>query len=371
MYSEQLYVIALTLLPGITRAQAIEMYETVGAARAVFESPLPEALLPAMRQRWERALSEKEDALEKARMEMDYCEKNGVKVLTPNDEDYPHLLRQIPDFPLTLFYKGKADLNAEHLLSVVGTRKITAQGAIICERFCADLSQMIPGATVVSGLAYGVDVAAHRGCLEAGLPTVGVLAHGFNHFYPAAHRGVAERMLREGGGLLTEYISDTPAHKEHFVSRNRIIAGLSMGTVIVESAEKGGALITARLALDYNRSVFAFPGRVTDEFSAGCNRLIHRREADLVTSAADVVDLLDWKSQLPQVEEEESLSHMELSEEEELLCQCLKKYERRTGNQLAIEVNMPIHEVLALMFQLELKGLVRPLVGGNYMLLPL
>lgn len=364
--SETTYALALSRLRGLSLANALLLYRTAGSATAVFEERrFPAEMGDKAQRTLQQALDTAQETLEWAQHELAFCHAKGIRPLTPADPDYPRLLTTCDDAPLVLFYRGTADLNAPHTVAVVGTRRITEQGRDLCTRFCADLAQLLPDAVVVSGLAYGVDITAHRAALSHGLPTIGTLAHGLDRIYPALHRPTAVEMLSRGG-LLTEYATQTAPKKEHFIRRNRIVAGLSAATVVVESAERGGALITARLAQDYGRSVFAFPGRTTDAYSAGCNRLIRDNEAALITSAEDLVQAMGWT---PVARPAEPTLFPQLSEEETALCRCLEGTDRKQINRLAVETDLPVHRVSALLFELELKGLVKPMAGGCYRLL--
>ena len=285
-----------------------------------------------------------------------------------NAPEYPARLRECPDAPLVLFSRGNADLNAQRIISVVGTRKISEYGKELCQNIITDLSKIIPETLIVSGLAYGVDIHIHRACIETGLPTIGVLAHGLDRIYPAMHRDTAKRMI-EQGGLLTEYITTTVPDKGNFVRRNRIVAGMSDATVVIESAKKGGALITARLALDYNRDVFAFPGRVGDRYSEGCNALIRSNGAALATSAQDIVEALGWQTTNEKTKPIQRELFPNLTEEQQTLCNALQNSDGRGLNELAITLNMPVQQISATLFDLEMTGVVKQMAGGRYKLL--
>ncbi len=359
--------IALSRLPGVSLATAMHLYKHYGSATAVFEMKEPPADMPQKAARaLMSALAASKEQLDRAKVELDYCEEKGIRAITFNDQNYPQLLRSCDDAPLVLFYLGNADLNATHVVSIVGTRRITDYGRDLCRTFCRDLTALVPDALVVSGLAYGVDIHAHRACLENGLDTVAVLAHGLDRIYPSLHRQTATKMTQHGG-LLTEYLTQTQPKPENFVRRNRIVAGMCAATVVVESAEKGGALITAGLAQDYNRSVFAFPGRTADQYSQGCNNLIRDNVAALITNAEDFVQMMGW-----QPHEKKSVQRQlfpELTEQENLLYQLIAQDERKQLNQLVVESGIPVATVTALLFSLELKGVIRPLPGGRYKVL--
>lgn len=278
-------------------------------------------------------------------------------------------MRECDDAPLALFYRGNADLNALHVINMVGTRHATPYGQDICTRFLADLSVLCPNALIVSGLAYGIDIHAHRAALQNHFKTIGVLAHGLDRIYPAEHRKTAVSML-EQGGLLTEFTSGTNPDRQNFVKRNRIVAGMSDATVVIESAAKGGALITAELAESYHRDCFAFPGRCNDEYSIGCNNLIRKNQAVLITSAEDLVKAMGWESSPKTEKTVQRELFPDLSEEEERIVKRLGKMsEGLQINTLVIDTNIPVNRMSALLFELEMKGVIRALAGGVYRLI--
>jgi DNA processing protein len=278
-------------------------------------------------------------------------------------------LRECDDAPLALFYRGNADLNALHVINMVGTRHATPYGQDICTRFLADLSVLCPNALIVSGLAYGIDIHAHRAALQNHFKTIGVLAHGLDRIYPAEHRKTAVSML-EQGGLLTEFTSGTNPDRQNFVKRNRIVAGMSDATVVIESAAKGGALITAELAESYHRDCFAFPGRCNDEYSIGCNNLIRKNQAVLITSAEDLVKAMGWENSPKTEKTVQRELFPDLSEEEERIVKRLGKMsEGLQINTLVIDTNIPVNRMSALLFELEMKGVIRALAGGVYRLI--
>lgn len=365
--NEAIYTIALSRISGINLATALRLYKLYGSAEAVFALKEPPKDMPVQAgHKLMSALAGAEEVLKRAQVEVDYCKEKGVQIITFGDSNYPALLRECDDAPLVLFWLGNADLNATHIVSVVGTRRITEYGKDTCRMFCQDLASLIPDALVVSGLAYGVDIHTHRGCLENNLQTVAVLAHGLDRIYPALHRKTAAQMTKNGG-LLTEYLTYTEPKPENFVRRNRIVAGLSVATIVVESAEKGGALITARLAQDYNRSVYAFPGRVADRYSQGCNNLIRDNVAGLITSAEDFVNMVGWQRREKRNVQRELFT--ELTEQESLVCQLIAQDERKQLNQLVVESGISVASLTSILFDLEMKGVLRPLPGGRYKLL--
>lgn len=362
-------MMTLTRIPSLSQTNARLLVEQMGSASAVVEhrTDLPE-LLPESGKRLARVADEVDEARRRAETELEFCHSKHIRPLCITDADYPQLLTQCADAPLVLYYLGTANLNARRVVSIVGTRRITTYGKDLCARFVRELHEAYPDTLIVSGLAYGVDIHSHRAALEQGMPTVAVLAHGLDTIYPAVHRQTAIKML-ERGGLLTEYMSHTPGDKGNFVRRNRIVAGMSVATVVVESAAKGGALITADLAAEYNREVCAFPGRTFDDYSAGCNRLIAQQKARLITGIDDFLDCVGWdnpKAQQQPARQQELFP--QLSADEQRIVDSLQKADSKAVNQICVETDIPFARTSALLFELELKGLVDVLGGARYRL---
>lgn len=359
MTSEEIYyTIALTRMTGFNQAMALQLYQSLGSGKAVYEQ--------------RQDLGNWDEALRRAAAEMEFIEKNGIQALTLNDAAYPQRLKECADAPIILYYKGVADLNRQHVINIVGTRHCTTYGQDLVRRFVSDLRRMCPDVLIVSGLAYGIDICAHRQALTEGYETVGVLAHGLDQIYPPCHRDTAVEMVRQGG-LLTEYMSQTQALPNNFRQRNRIVAGMSDATILVESAYKGGGLITCRIAQEYGRDVFAFPGAVGAPYSEGCNRMIRNNTAALITSAQDFVEEMRWseRGKMEEVKGKmvEGELFVELTEEEEQVVTVLRKTNDLQLNMIAVQTNIPIGQLTALLFSLEMKGVVRPLAGGVYHLL--
>ena len=367
---ERLCCIALTLCPGIGHIGAKRLMDGIGSAVDVFgrRKELPE-LLPGVNPSIITAL-DCPAAFLRAEREMEFVEKNRLTCLTLQDEAYPSRLRECEDAPIVLFFKGNVDFNRLHVINMVGTRRATEYGKQFCADFVHDLSVLLPDVLIVSGLAYGIDINAHRSALDNDLPTVGVLAHGLDRIYPSLHRKTAVEML-DKGGLLTEFPVGTTPDKHNFISRNRIVAGMCDATIVVESAAKGGSLITAELAESYHRDCFAFPGRVTDEYSKGCNQLIRDSKASLLLSAEDLVEAMGWTldSHPAKVENVQRSLFLELTEEEQKVVHTLEKQGNLQINTLVVETDIPVHKMSAILFELEMKGAVRVLAGGVYQLL--
>ena len=360
-------MLALTCTPHVGVILARQLVSTLGTATAVYEhrTELPD-ILPGVRPSLIQAL-DCPAAWQRAKVEIDFAAKHHIRILTLSDPAYPSRLRECDDAPLVLYTLGTADFNAAHVVSIVGTRKATDYGRSVCDTFVRDLAAAVPGILIVSGLAYGIDVAAHRASLAYGASTVGVLAHGLDRIYPSVHRSVAAQMTARGGGLVTEYMSVTEPERQNFLQRNRIIAGMADALVIVESAVKGGALVTADIAQGYNRDCFAFPGRVGDEYSKGCNNLILRNGAALITSADDFLKAMRWDTTQGADKPVQRQLFVELSPEEERVLSIL----RGAGdalhiNNIVVEADIPIGRLTSLLFSLEMKGLVRTLAGARY-----
>ena len=373
MNEELFYAMALTRLTNFNFQQALELYKTVGSAQQIYEhrndiGDIIEDCSPRLIE----ALKDWDGAMKRAEFELKFMQEHQIRALTPLDDDYPQRLCECADAPIVLYYRGNADLNRSKVVNIVGTRQCTQYGKDLIHRFMSDLRRMCPQVLVVSGLAYGVDICAHREALDCGYETVGVLAHGLDHIYPYRHRDTAVRMVGHGG-LLTEFMSQTNADKPNFVRRNRIVAGMSDACVVVESAARGGGLITAEIAQSYGRDVFAFPGAVGMEFSEGCNHLIRDSKAGLITCADDFVKSMGWQDEaLRQQAHAEGIERnlfVDLSPEETRIVDLLKETNDLQLNILSVKTGLPIGQLTALLFQLEMKGVVKPLAGGMYHLI--
>ena len=367
---ELLSLIALQHIPGVGSITAKRLVEATGSAAVLFEH---RADLPTIIPRVQPSLVGALDcpaAHSRAQRELEFIDKHRITCIGYHDEAYPSRLRECDDAPILLFYRGTAMLNPQRVVSIIGTRKCTDYGREVCDRFIRELAAQCPDVLIVSGLAYGIDVCAHRSALAHGLPTVGVLAHGLDRIYPSVHRNVAAQMA-QSGGLLTEYISFTEPERQNFLQRNRIVAGMADAIIVVESAAKGGALVTASIANSYGRDCYAFPGRIDAAASAGCHRLIRHHQAALITSAADFMEAMMWDT--PTANKPEAIQRTlfpELTDEERLIVQHLSAQpEGLHINTLVVETGMPINRLSATLFELELRGLVRPLAGNCYKLI--
>ena len=359
-------MLALTRVQVQKPALLRQMVDAAGSARELFDNlPYINDILPGIPQSLVAALSDK-SIIERAEREMEFVQAKGIKLTCLNDSDYPYRLFECADAPLTLYSLGDVPYNAKRIVSIVGTRHATEYGKDLCRNFVTDLARLQPGTLVVSGLAYGIDICAHRAAVEAGLPTVGVLAHGLDRLYPQAHRSVAKKMIEQGGGLATEFMSETNPLPPFFVQRNRIVAGMADATVVVESAASGGSLITASIALGYSRDCFAFPGRVNDQYSCGCNELVANNRAALITSAHDFVRAMNWECEAVAKPRQAEL-FVEYTPEEAAIMQLLcESTDGLQINQLVVKTDMPVNVLMPLLFNMELKGYVRAVAGGCY-----
>lgn len=371
MNEEQLYSMALTRIPGLGQIGIHRLLESVGSAATIFkERERLKDIVPDLSPKIISAL----DCPETIRIceaELNFAEKNHIRCLTMKDEEYPSRLRECDDAPILLFYRGTADLNRIHVINIVGTRNATDYGKDICYKFIRDLKELMPDTLIVSGLAYGTDINAHRTALQYGMETVGVLAHGLDRIYPSVHRRTAADML-EHGGLLTEYPSGTNPDRQNFIKRNRIVAGMSDATIVVESDIKGGALITADIADSYHRDCFAFPGRIGDKYSSGCNNLIKNNKAALLLDADDFIKAMNWdiKTKYVQTEGIQRQLFPELSAEESSIADYLKKHTDGIQiNTLVVNTGIPINKMTGILFEMEMKGVIRALAGGVYKLI--
>lgn len=351
-------------MEGIGPIRARTLLSHFGSAKAVFSSNISSLqrvvslggkTIKALRQQPDRVFIEKELA---------FIKQHAIQALAIDDVDYPERLKHCPDAPLLLFYRGNVSLNASKVVAVIGTRNSTASGQQLTDALIATLSN--PDILVVSGLAYGIDAHAHHASLRNGVPTVGVLAHGLDRIYPVGHKKLAGQMLSQGG-LLTEYVSGTIPDKQNFPMRNRIVAGMADVTVVVETGIKGGAMITANLALDYNREVATFPGRPTDKQSAGCNELIKTNKAQLITTGEDLLELMNWTTdKTPKVKQRKLF--IQLTDDQKLVTDVLDRQEGVHLDELHACLSLNSSVLAAVLLSLELDGLVQSLPGKRYRL---
>jgi len=363
---ELFYKIALSLVPGIGNVLARNLLSRLGHIDRIFaESFKSLKKIPGIGEVNAGRIKDKAVFIQ-AEKELKFIKKYNIDVSFFTDNSYPRRLRMCIDAPLILYCRGNMNLNSEKVISVVGTRNATNYGKDISGQLIKDIAGRGYNVVIVSGLAYGIDVHVHRMSLKYGIPTVGILGHGLDRLYPSLHTDIAKKMLNSGG-LVTEFPGYTKIDPSNFIRRNRIIAGLSDATVVVESAEKGGALVTADIASSYNRDVFAFPGRVSDTFSRGCNRLIRYNGANLIQGIEDLEYFMGWeptdKKKCYQTE-----MFVELNDEETKIVELLKKSDRLFIDQISSELGIPGSKVSVLLLGLECKNLISALPGNIYSL---
>ncbi len=313
--------------------------------------------------------SYRDEMLRKAENELHFVLDNNIKILYFTDDDYPRRLVNASDAPILLYTIGDCNLNSKHMISIVGTRRCTHYGLNFCDRLVEDLSRMLKDdVVVVSGLAYGTDINAHRAALKHNVPTVGVQACGLNKIYPGEHRNDAAHIVQQGGAIVSDYMSQDVIHRGNFLARNRIIAALSDCTVVVESADKGGSLVTANIAASYDRDVFALPGRVTDEFSKGCNRLIINNQAAAITCAQDLLKAMRWESREVPATGKELELFPQLTAEQQSIVDILQRQGDMHINDLAGLTATPIYRLMSTLVELDAKGVITTLPGCRYTL---
>ncbi len=358
------YKIALSLIPNIGDILAKRLVSYCGSAQAVFEEKkVSLEKIPGIGNINANAVSNS-TVFKRAEEEIKFIEKNKITPLFYLDKEYPKRLTHCEDSPVMLYFKGTANLNADKVISIVGTREATDYGRQLCEKLVADLAVYNP--LVVSGLAYGIDICAHKAAMSNGLTTVCGLAHGLDKIYPALHKESAEKML-ENGGWLSDFTSKVIPDRENFPRRNRIVAGMADATIVIESKIGGGSLITADIANSYNRDVFAFPGRVDDECSKGCNNLIKQNKAALIQSAADISYILGWEQKTKKSPVQKQL-FVELSPDEELVVKVLREKDGIAIDDLCLVCNLPMSKISGLLLTLEFSGIVRSMPGKMYRL---
>jgi len=364
---ERVALLRLQITPGIGPVSARKLVGYFRSASAIFnESENALLRIPGIGRAMVRNLFSQEFQ-HLAVEEWQKIQRLGIRCMAYGDSEYPELLRQCEDAPLLLFLKGDFSFGDKRFISIVGTRNMTSRGRSFCEQFLRDLAPYDP--VVVSGLAYGVDISAHKAALKYGLETIACLAHGLDQVYPKTHARYISEIL-DRGGLLSEFWLGTSAEPMNFVRRNRIIAGLSEATIVVESAIKGGSLITADLAFGYNRDVFSVPGRPGDVSSQGCNLLIRDQKAHLLQSAAEFVEVMNWnvEKNAPNFAHPEPIRQEDLEDEEKPVVAFLAERGEQLLDDISVGCQLPVQSVASVLFQLEMKGLVTPLPGKRYQL---
>lgn len=366
MNTDILYQLALTQVPHIGYVHAKILAEQFESAEQIFKAK--KSLLEKIEGIGEvRAGSIKRfDAFNEQEEELKFIEKYKIKTLFLSDADYPRRLLHCYDPPTLLFYRGAADLNTSKIISVIGTRSNTEYGKLMVEKILADLAAYHP--LVVSGLAYGVDAIAHKYCVKQNLSTVAVLAHGLDKIYPQQHTTLAKEMIANNGGLLTEFRKEVKPDRHHFPERNRVVAGMCDATIVIETGMKGGSMITANLANNYNRDVFAVPGKTTDSKSEGCNYLIQSNKAVLIRNGDDVIKEMGWEEKKKQPKKQREL-FIELTEEEKTILQLLQQKEMLPIDEINLSCSLNSSAIASALLTLELQGIVQSLPGKLYSLI--
>lgn len=356
--------IALGLIPGVGDINARKLVSHFGSVEAIFREPCQNLLkIPGIGTGLARCIADR-SYLAAAEKEAEFVAKHNIKTFFYLDNDYPFRLRQCEDSPVVFYYKGTSDLNSMKILSMVGTRNATPRGRELCEKLISGLAAGNPEIVIVSGLAYGIDVACHKAAMQFKLQTIGVLAHGLKTIYPSVHNHIAKSMV-QNGGLLTDFVSDALPERNNFLKRNRIIAGMSDATVVVESGIKGGALVTADMANSYNRDVFAVPGRPEDQWSQGCNNLIKTNKASLIESADDIVSFLNWKTEKSKPPVQRTL-FSDMDDTERSIFELVASEGEPSIDSICRKLEIPVYRLSAILLQMEFKGILRCFPGNIY-----
>lgn len=365
MKNELLYRIALMLVPGVGAVQSKILLEHFGNAENIFKAKTKElSALENMGVVRAKAITEFEN-FKQVEEELKFIDKYKIEVLFISDEKYPKRLLNCYDCPTILFYKGNANLNQSKIISIIGTRINTSYGKEITEHLVAGLKEQ--NVIICSGLAFGIDAIAHKAALQNEIATIGVLAHGLHTIYPTQHKSLAKQML-ENGALITEFRNGDKPDKHNFPKRNRIVAGIADATVVIETALKGGSMITAELANNYNRDVFAFPGKATDNKSEGCNYLIKNNKATLITGADDLIEEMGWQ-QKKQPKKQQRELFIELSADEKIIVDILKQKNAVHIDEIYLQSNLNSSAVAGVILNLELQNIISSQPGKMYSLI--
>lgn len=357
------YTLVLQKVPNLGDASAKKLIQKAGSSEAIFKEKKSNLLKIDGIGAFKLKDLHSKDFFTSAEEEIKFIEENGIETSFFKEDDYPEKLKHCIDGPLLFFKRGNINLNKKRILSIVGTRKVTSYGSAICEQLMEEIAPLDP--IIVSGFAYGVDITAHKAAVKNGLQTIGCLAHGLNQIYPKTHQKYVKE-VEHNGGFITEFWSSDSFNKTNFLKRNRIIAGISEATIVIESAEKGGSLVTAEIANSYNRDVFAVPGRVNDSQSKGCNNLIKTSRAQLITCAADLIYILNWELDQKRPKAIQKQLFVELNDEEKVIFNYLKDHSKAHLDAIAYDCKVPIFKATTLLLDLELKGLVKPVPGKMF-----
>ena len=356
---ELFHLLALSKIEGVGDIVAKKLLLNCGSAENIFNTK--SSKLSAIDGIGTFLLQKLKDktAFEKAEKELKFIKNNNINVTYFQDKNYPDKLKHCIDGPILMFTSGNIDCSQKRIISIVGTRQITAYGTEFTKKLIEELAPLDP--IIVSGFAYGVDIVAHQAAMDHNLQTIGVVAHGLNQIYPKVHKKYVSKM-EKNGGFMTEFWSDSEPLRENFVRRNRIVAGISEATIVIESADRGGSLITATMANDYNRDVFAVPGRSTDKLSQGCNNLIKTQKAQLLTGATDLIYQLNWDIQ-KELKPVQKQMFVTLEPEEQNIYDYLNTNGKEVLDLIALECKLPVYKLSVILFNMEIKGVIRPLPG--------
>lgn len=371
MDSGRIFGIALSFLPGVN-ASFVRHIEANGISAEDFFSLSQQELGNVLSLKNVSIIDKmvRDEALYRARKEADFMQKHGIVSLSMTDEDYPTRLMDIDKAPVTIYKLGKANLDAHKIISVVGTRHATAYGAKYVDSLVSEMAMYFPDLTVVSGLALGIDSVAHIAALNVGLPTIAVVAHGLNTIYPSQNRDLARRIVADGGAIISEYPFGVAPYKSRFLERNRIVATLTDAVIVAESAIKGGAMSTASVASSYGRELFALPGRLGDEMSAGCNRLIRTQKAQMAGVAADMITMLGWKPLGVDATVNQKELFPELSGKTKTIFDCLRsESDPMLVDAIRLRTGIPVQELMSLLGEMEFDGIIQRLPGNRFQII--
>ena len=365
--NELRHTLALQRVPNLGDTSAKKLLQAVGSAEGIFKEKKSNLLKIEGIGVFKLKDLNAAQLLEIADEEIQYIETHNISYSYFRDKGYPDRLKHCLDGPILFFYSGNLDIQLKRIISVVGTRRVTKHGKDFCKKLIDELAPTNP--IIVSGFAYGVDIAAHQAAMDNNLQTIACLAHGLDQIYPKIHKKYVPK-IKSNGGLITEFWSSDVFERTNFLKRNRIIAGISEATIVIESGEKGGSLVTADIANSYNREVFAVPGRPSDPQSEGCNQLIKSEQARILTCAADLVYMLGWKLDSTSLKPRQTKLFVELTAEEKVVHSYLKEREKELLDIIALQCKFPTHKTASILLNLELKGIVRPLPGKQFQLIP-
>ena len=366
MNNQLLYQIGLTKIPSIGAKNAKLLVSYCGGVEAVFKTSAKDLVkIPGIGAKTAKKIAQ-QTVLKSAEKEIKFIERNNIQPLFYLDKTYPRRLKHYEDCPVMLYFKGKAELNTARIVGIVGTRKPTNRGKAFCEELVEQLREY--NVLIISGLAYGIDITAHKKCVDLNIPTIAALGHSLDRIYPSSHRSTAIEMVKNGG-LITEFTSGTAPDYMNFPMRNRIIAGMCDALIVVETAKKGGSIITANQANDYNKDVFAVPGRIKDKYSEGCNHLIKIHKAALLESAADIAYIMQWEAEKEKEKGIQRHLFVELEAIERQIVELLQNTESLDVDTIAFKMQLVVSDLSAWLLTLELKGIIKALPGKRYMLL--